>query len=100
MGDAGSDGGGSRRKLLIRGACGLALVLALCSALDTQGFRRSVKLQADISALKTRNEGLRRENASLAEQIRALRKDPEAQERAAREELGYVKPGEIVINLE
>jgi cell division protein FtsB len=90
----------SRRTLFIRGACALALVLAICSALDAQGFRRSVALRHDIAGLAARNERLRQENASLADQIRALRKDPAAQERAVREELGYVKPGEIVINLE
>ncbi|MCI0672719.1 MAG: septum formation initiator family protein [Myxococcaceae bacterium] len=30
----------------------------------------------------------------------ALRKDPRALERAAREELGFVKPGEVVLQLE
>lgn len=89
-----------RRRLLIWASCGVALVLALCSALDTRGFRRSIALQRDISALKVRNAELQRQNASLAEQIRGLRKDPQAQERAAREELGFVKPGELVINLE
>lgn len=88
------------RRYLIWGSCGLALVLALCSALDTKGFRRSVSLQRDIAALKERNQALREQNATLADRIRGLRKSPKAQERAAREELGFVKPGEIVINLE
>ena len=33
-------------------------------------------------------------------EINALRNDPAALERAAREELGYIKPGELVFHLE
>lgn len=91
---------GKRRRQLIWGACAFAAVLALCSLLDAKGFRRSRALRRDIAALEARNEALRTENAGLADRIRGLRKSPEAQERAAREELGFVKPGEIVINLE
>jgi cell division protein FtsB len=40
---------------------------------------------------------LRRENSRLQEEIRALRGDPRALEPIAREDLGYAKPGEIVI---
>ena len=43
---------------------------------------------------------LRQQNTALADRIRGLRKSPQAQERAAREELGFVKSSEIVINLE
>jgi cell division protein FtsB len=91
---------GKRRRPLIWGACAVAGVLALCSVLDAKGFRRSRALRQDIASLQQRNEVLREENAELADRIRGLRKSPEAQERAAREELGFVKPGEIVINLE
>ena len=88
------------RRYLIWGSCGVALLLALCSVLDTKGFRRSISLQHDIASFKARNEVLRQQNTALADRIRGLRKSPQAQERAAREELGFVKPGEIVINLE
>jgi len=38
---------------------------------------------------------LRDENTSLRRQIEALRHDPLAIERIAREDLGYARPGEI-----
>ena len=80
--------------------CSLALVLAVCSAADAGGFRRSIELQREIAQLKSRNDALAEENAGLVKEIRGLRKDPAALERAAREELGFVKPGEVVITLE
>jgi cell division protein FtsB len=80
--------------------CSFALVLAAFSAADARGFRRSIELQRQIAQLKSRNDALAKENASLVQEIHGLRKDPAALERAAREELGFVKPGEVVITLE
>ena len=54
-----------------------------------QQKERAVILQAEI-------EELRSENAMLAEEIRALRSDPRAIERLAREELGLARAGETV----
>ena len=42
------------------------------------------------------NRDLARENALLRREIGALQGDPAALEQAAREELGFVRPGEIV----
>ncbi len=42
------------------------------------------------------NARMAAENASLAREARALRSDPAALERAAREELRFVRPGERV----
>jgi cell division protein FtsB len=39
-------------------------------------------------------------NQALRAEVDALKRDPRALERAVREELGYVKPGEIVVNVE
>ena len=40
-------------------------------------------------------QGLRAENVGLKAEIQALRSDPAAIERIAREQLGYSRPGEI-----
>ena len=42
---------------------------------------------------------LKRENASLRDQVRRLRTDPEAIEAVARRELGLVRPGEILVTI-
>lgn len=77
-----------------------ALVLAAASAMAEGGFRRYVRLSNDVRALKDRNQRLSDDNTRLRQEVDALRSDPRALERAAREELGLVKPGEIVFSLE
>ncbi len=77
-----------------------ALGLALLSVADEAGFRRYFRLRREVAALEARTEALRAQNAKLAAEVEALGKDPRAIEQAAREELGFVKPGEVVLNLE
>jgi cell division protein FtsB len=50
------------------------------------------QLREEVSALDAREQ-------ELARQVRALRSDPAAIERLARQKLGLVKPGETVIQL-
>lgn len=48
------------------------------------------RVAAEITAVRVQNE-------RIAAEIQALRSNPEAIERAAREELGMIRPGEIVL---
>jgi cell division protein FtsB len=75
-------------------------VLAGVSALHPGGLRKHARLSADARRVAAENEALRREVGLLRREARALDGDPGALERAAREELGYVRPGEIVIQLD
>jgi cell division protein FtsB len=88
-----------RRKFLAVAAV-LAGALSLASVADAKGFRRYLALRQDVEALQERNRSLAEQNEALRQEIQALRKDPAALERAVREELGYVKPGELVFHLE
>src|SRR5262245_55290337 len=63
------------------------------------GLARTIALRRDLAALRARNRALGAENDRLARQAEALRSDPAAIERVARAELGWVKPGEIVVEL-
>lgn len=81
-------------------AVGTAAVLAAISVADARGFRRYLRLQQDVQSLTERNHALEEQNAAMLREVEALRSDKAALERAAREELGFVKPGEIVLNLE
>ena len=81
-------------------AAAVSLVLALVSAVEPRGFRRHARLKAQAESLAQRNAQLRGAYLRRGREIEALRNDPTAIERAAREELGFVKPGEIVIHLE
>ncbi|HLM44922.1 MAG TPA: septum formation initiator family protein [Myxococcaceae bacterium] len=78
----------------------MAAFLTLVSAADAKGFRRYLRLRQDVEAIQERNRALSEQNEALLREINALRNDPVALERAAREELGYVKPGELVFHLE
>jgi cell division protein FtsB len=89
----------ARNKVLMVAAV-LAGVLSLASVADARGFRRYLLLRQDVEALQERNRALAQQNEILLREINALRKEPAALERAAREELGYVKPGELVFHLE
>jgi cell division protein FtsB len=77
-----------------------ATVLAVISAFGAGGFRRYMALRREITGLEEKNRRLAEQNAQLAREMEALRKDPKALERAAREELGFIKAGEVVFNLE
>jgi cell division protein FtsB len=77
-----------------------ALVLATLSALDARGFRRAARLRAEVETLRRANRQLSEDNAGLTREIQAQRVDVRATERAVREELGYVRPGELVFQVE
>lgn len=80
----------------IKWAAGVAAALVLLSLMDSGGFRRRRALQIELADLEERNRVLREKNQALIEEIELLRADPKAVERAAREELGFVRPGELV----
>ena len=88
-----------RRKLLVY-AVALAALLVTASAADARGFRRYLTLRDEVAALDARNQKLAEQNEALRREISSLRSDPEALERVAREELNFVKPGEIVFQVE
>ena len=83
-------------------AIGAVLLMAGGALLDARGLSRLRMLQADSARQQAANEALRAENAALAHTIQQLGEpvDRAALERAAREELGFVKQDEIVFKFE
>ncbi len=75
-------------------------LLAVLSALDPRGLRRHLELSREVERMRAENASLAHEDAQLAAEIHALRTDPAALERAVREELRYVRPGERVYVLD
>ena len=63
------------------------------------GLARTLVLRRDLKSLRARNAQLAAENDRLAREAEALRNDPDAIERVARAELGWVRPGEIIVDL-
>ncbi len=84
---------GRRARVWVVGA---VLAAAAAAVLDPQGLRRYLALAAEVRRIEGENARLASENAALAREASALRSDPAALERAAREELRFVRPGERV----
>jgi cell division protein FtsB len=57
-----------------------------------QELRDTKAVQAEIEDLRTRNE-------HVQENIKALKSDPQAIEREAREHLRYARPGDVIISV-
>ncbi len=64
---------------------------------DDHGLRAMLQARRDTRQLRSRITALKSENAALRRQADALRSDPAAIESAARETLGLLRPGELVV---
>lgn len=86
-----------------RGAAAVLVMLAMSyipyHVYARSGLRRTLELRRDLKSLRARNAQLAADNDRLAREAAALREDTAAIERVARVELGWVRPGEIVVDL-
>lgn len=73
-----------------------AIVAVPLRILAAEGLPRYRALQAEQVDLDAQNERMRREVRDLQREVQALRSDPGAIERIARDELGMVRPGEVI----
>jgi hypothetical protein len=64
------------------------------------GLRIWLELRRDLAVSNARVEQLVRENQALESEIAILESEPEALDRAIREELDLVMPGEVVVRFE
>jgi cell division protein FtsB len=81
----------------------MALVTAVAGvtlAFDGEGLQKYRRLRDQAEALRLENEQLALENARLSREAQALRTSPAALERAAREELRFIRPGEVIYRLD
>ena len=82
----------------ILGAAVLLFVAVLAMA-GTKSYRDLEAARLHQQQLETKVQQTRDEIARLRGRIERLRKDPGTLERLAREDLGMVKPGDVVIEL-
>jgi cell division protein FtsB len=87
---------GMRGRRAMVGVVALAALAALAAAVDPGGLRRSLALGVEVRRMQDENARLAAANAALAREAHGLRTEPAALERAAREELRFVRPGERV----
>lgn len=80
----------------------LALALFLIAIHDvfgSHGLLAMRRTQSQIKELRGEIDRLNQENDDLNKQVHALRTDPKAVERIAREEMGLARPGEMIFKL-
>lgn len=93
----------SRRIWLWRGAAAFLLAAALAYTpyhlYTRSGFAKYLSLRKELAGLQAVNAQLRGDIARLEREAEALRNDPRAIERVARQELGWVRSGDVVVDL-
>jgi cell division protein FtsB len=81
-------------------AVAVAAAIAIAPTLIDRGDERADKLKLQLRDTEQKIRAVERENAALLDDINGLRDDVGAIERQARDELGMVYPGELVIQLD
>lgn len=83
---------------VVLAACSVAVIsLVLGAFVGDGGVARHGQLRDELRALEAKVRGLEASNQDLSREVDALRSDPEYMETVARDELGWVKPGERVV---
>ena len=85
-----------RRKTLHLLLIFVTLVLVLDALVGEKGLLETMRARRQHRELTASIERLRSENAQLREDARRLLEDPSAIESLAREELGLIRPGEML----
>lgn len=75
------------------------LLLAIHDVFGSHGLLAMRRTQSQIQQLHGEIDRLNQENGDLNKQVKALRSDPKAVERIAREEMGLARPGELIFKL-
>ncbi|MBV8206518.1 MAG: septum formation initiator family protein [Acidobacteria bacterium] len=86
-----------KRRLATGAVILLALWIGYVAIWGADGVLAYNRKRGDYRALQKRIEELRQENERLVRDNRALRTNPAAIEREAREQLHYTRPGEVVL---
>jgi cell division protein FtsB len=84
------------RRLGTVAAVALILALMLHAMFGANGMVAYRQKRAEMQSLKTEVDRLQKENEESAARIKALKSDPKAIEKEAREQFGYARPGEVV----
>ena len=81
------------RALLVAAGLGLAAILA---SLYRPGYRTLQQMNVSLRDAEVEHQRLEAEHAHLSQQVELLRDDPLELEREARQQLGLVRPGEVI----
>jgi cell division protein FtsB len=84
------------RRLGTVAAVVLIVGLMLHAMFGANGMVAYRQKRTEMQSLKTDVERMQKENEASAARIKALKSDPKAIEKEAREQFGYARPGEVV----
>ncbi len=89
------------RASLLRFSLALALPFALVAHtfFAPDGWSRRTRARSDLAALEANIAEAEVKRDELRKKVEALRKSAKVQEHVVRDELGYVRPGDLVIDL-
>ena len=85
-----------RTKLATAAVAALAIVLAMHVIFGANGMMVYQKKKVEYRSLQKDLDQFQQENQALAQRIKALKTDPNAIEKEAREQLHYARPGEVI----
>jgi len=87
---------------LLLGAAAVSALLGAAAFWDANGLRLLRKLDGDVARQQAANAALREENARLSRRVKRMSGPGESQalEKAAREQLGYVRGDEVLFKFE
>ena len=89
----------SRRKLATAAMGALLCLIGYHVVFGANGFMMFRQKRAESQKLEQEIQTLQRDNARSQQQIKALKSDPQAIEKEARERLHYARSGEMVYKL-
>lgn len=60
-------------------------------------WSEDARMEAELESLRAANRAMRAENQRMSRLVEALKDDPAVIEQVAREDLGYIREGEVVV---
>jgi len=85
-----------RTKLAAAAVAALAILLAVHVIFGANGMVVYQGKKSEYRTLQKDADQLQKDNQQLSERIKALKSDPSAIEKEAREQLHYARPGEVI----
>ncbi len=85
-----------RRRIATAAVIAAALVFGYHAIFGENGINVYQQRRAEDRAVQKKIVELQKENSRLAEHVKALKSDPDAIEREARQRLHYARPGEVI----
>ena len=89
----------SNSQKIILLSLGFFMLLMLMAIFHENGILNAYRFEQEQVKMKQENEGLRRQNALLKEEIVSLKSDPYTIEKIAREKLNLAKPGDQIYRI-